>query len=111
MNTHTHPEITGVGFGLAIIGGTVTVVYVVPDTPAYRAGLTPGMIVQKIDDVITEGMQEKDWHQKLRGLVDTKVRLEVTDTTSKRSRVVELNREKFILPAALPKEAVLDYGN
>jgi len=107
MNTQAQPQVIGVGFGLADFGGAVTIVYVVPDTPASRAGLSPGFIVQKIDDVVTKGMEQKDWHQKLRGEVGTSVRLEVTDPANNQTSVVELLRERFVLPAVLPTSAVL----
>jgi len=107
MNTQAQPEIIGVGFGLANIDGTVTIVYVVPGTPASRADLSPGLIVQKIDEVATNGMQEKDWRQKLRGEVGTKVSLVVTTPAKDQTSLVELVRESFILPAELPASAVL----
>lgn len=107
MNTRAQPQVIGVGIGLANFSGAVTIVYVVPDMPASRAGLSPGFIVQKIDDAVTKGMEQKDWHQRLRGDAGASVRLEVTDPASNQTRVVELVRERIVLPAVLPTSAVL----
>ena len=107
MKAPTPPQIIGVGFGLAIIADVVTIVYIVPGTPAFRAGLVPGLIVQTIDGTSTKGMQQKDWHQKLRGEVGTAVTLEVIDVASKQTKVVELVRESFEAPASLPESAML----
>ena len=60
MNTQTQPKIIGLGFGLAIINDAVTIVYVVPGTSASGAGLSPGIIVQKIEGFVTKGI---DWAQ------------------------------------------------
>jgi carboxyl-terminal processing protease len=102
MNAQALPQVIGIGFGLAKLDGAVTIVYVVPNTPASRAGLSAGFIINKIDGAVTVGMQPEDWERKLRGDVGTSVRLELTAPANSQTSVVDLVREKFVLPAVLP---------
>jgi carboxyl-terminal processing protease len=90
--------VIGIGIGLVVEKDGVTIALVLPNTPASRAGLSPGLVVQKIDGITTVGMQSKDWIRQLRGPVGTKVQLEIVDANRGQTNIVVLNREKIILP-------------
>jgi carboxyl-terminal processing protease len=83
---------TGVGLVLAFNKDALTVVLVLPDTPASRAGLSKGLLIQKIDDAETGGMPLKACVEKLRGAAGTKVKLELVDPQHSKTNTVELIR-------------------
>jgi carboxyl-terminal processing protease len=86
---------------LGIEDQRVVIKGVLPNTPAARGGLAPGLVVATIDGIETEGADLGKWLDMIRGQPGTTVRLGVLDRTADRMRTVELVREK--LPA-LPLE-------
>lgn len=91
-------EHTGVGVALALDEktGRLRITKVLPDTPASRAGLSPGLVLEKIDSVTTSGKSLPECLGLLRGEAGTKVRLELIDPERKESTAVELTRQKFL---------------
>ena len=89
-------HVTGVGVALGVETNVVKIMKVFPNTPASKAGLSRGLIVQKIDGVATDGKHLKDWVERLRGAVGTKVKLELVDTAKGMTNKVELTREKIL---------------
>jgi carboxyl-terminal processing protease len=88
--------VTGVGVAIGVQTNVVKIMKVFPNTPASKAGLTPGLIVQKIDGTATDGKHLKNWVEKLRGEVGTKVRLELVDTAKGMTNAIELTRERIM---------------
>jgi S1-C subfamily serine protease len=84
----------GVGLVLGIKDEKITILDVLPNTPASKAGLVPGLVIQKIDGTNTKGMQLEDCAGMIRGPVDTRVKIELVDTANK-AKTVELTREKI----------------
>ena len=85
----------GVGLLLAVHKDALTVIHIVPDSPASRAGLSEGLLVRKIDGVITEGKPLKDCVEMIRGAAGTKVKLELFDSSRNKTNTVELTREEI----------------
>ena len=73
----------------------IEVMQVVSNTPAAKAGLAPGMIVQAIDGIPTASRPLAECVGKMRGPVGTTVRLEVVDRQKDTTNTVELTREEF----------------
>ena len=69
---------------------------VLPNTPASKAGLAPGLVVRKIDGTATDGKLLKECVDMLRGGVGTKVKLELVDTANSKTNTVELTRERIL---------------
>jgi carboxyl-terminal processing protease len=82
---------------------------VLPNTPAARGGLAPGLVVATIDGIETEGADLGRWLDMIRGQPGTTVRLGVLDRTADRMRTFELVREK--LPAPPPDYAPAPAGS
>ena len=90
------PHVDGVGVALAVVDDALRVVRVLPDTPAAKAGLFIGQIVQKIDGTAVDPYDPKTWNRKLRGEAGTKVQVELVDTVQGKPYTVELTRERIM---------------
>ena len=90
------PPITGVGVALGIQAQTLTIMQVLPDSPASRAGLSPGLVVQRIDGVATAGKRLEESVAMLRGPAGSKVKLELIDATATKTNTVELARKRVL---------------
>lgn len=93
---HAQERVTGVGIALGIEHDTLKIMKVLPSTPASRAGLSPGLVVRKIDGTPTGSKLLKDCVDMLRGAVGTKVKLELIDTARSKTNTVELIRERIL---------------
>ena len=94
--SHAPERVTGVGIALGVENHTLKIMKVLPNTPASKAGLAPGLVVQKIDGTVTDGKHLKDYVEMLRGAVGTKVKLELVHTASSKTNTVELVRERIL---------------
>ncbi len=68
---------------------------VLPNTPAAQAGLTSGLIVQKIDGVSTAGKSLAECVALIRGAAGTTVQLELLDPQKNEPKTVVLTRQSF----------------
>jgi carboxyl-terminal processing protease len=68
---------SGVGMEVGIRDNAITVIAPLPDTPAAKAGLVAGDIIEKVDDVSTDGMNVDEVVQRIRGKKGTTVKLMV----------------------------------
>ena len=89
-------EIVGIGAVLRPDNrtGAIQIVNVLPDSPAFQAGLTSGLIIQKVDDIEMAGLGLAKCVSLLRGPAGSKVRLEVIDPEAESTNVVELIRQR-----------------
>jgi len=91
-------EIVGLGFafGLDKKTDTLLVTKVYPQSPASQAGLSAGLLIQKIENVPTAGKTVAECAVLLRANGSPKVRLELVDPERKQTNTVELTRGKFL---------------
>jgi carboxyl-terminal processing protease len=89
-------SVTGVGIALGVENHTLKIMKVLPNTPASKAGLSSGLVVQKIDGTVTDGKHLKNYVDMLRGAAGTKVKLELVDTANSKTNTVELIRERIL---------------
>ena len=82
--------LASIGIDLGIRHQRLEIVHVVPNTPASRAGLLTGLVVQKIDGITTEGKSLYDCAMMIRGAAGSKVALEVVDAWFGHTNTVEL---------------------
>lgn len=89
----------GIGVQIAYIlpRGALLIERVIPDSPAERAGLTPGFCIQEIDGIATRELKQSGCVALLRGAVGTKVRLGIWDAEKKTNLTLELTRQKLVL--------------
>jgi outer membrane murein-binding lipoprotein Lpp len=85
----------GIGIQVSIYHEALTIIHILPDTPAFRAGLTSGIVIQKIDGVPTAGKNALVCAAMIRGVAGTTVKLELVDTEHSKTNTVELTRAEF----------------
>ncbi len=94
-----NPPLVVVGVGLYLGRNQETHKFVVsrifPNSPAEKAGLVPGLILNKVNNVLAEEKKIKELSKLLMGPVGTKVILETIDPNDNTNQV-ELLREEFV---------------
>jgi carboxyl-terminal processing protease len=99
---HTQPSIMGIGVQLGVRDHALQIMGVVPDTPAAKAGLHPGLVIQQIDGTDIVGKPLAVCVAMTRGQVGSKVQLEVIDPAKSETNIVEFTREKIPVPTGTP---------
>ncbi len=91
-------EMVGLGFAFDLDKKTDTlrITKVYPKSSAGQAGLSSGLIIQKINDVPTAGKSSAECFSLLRANGSPKVRLELVNPERKETNTVELTRGKFL---------------
>jgi carboxyl-terminal processing protease len=97
---HVQPSITGIGVLLGVRNHALEIMSVLPDTPAAKAGLHPGLIILQIDGTNIIGTPLAECAAMTRGPIGSKVQLAVIDTAKSETNIVEFTREKFSVPVA-----------
>ena len=88
-------SVTGIGIDLGAHHHKIEIIHVLPNTPASKAGLTAGLVVQKIDGTPTEGKSLYDCAKMIKGAVGSKVTLELVDAAYSKTNSVELIRAEI----------------
>jgi C-terminal processing protease CtpA/Prc len=91
-------EIVGLGFMFDLDQKTDTlrITKVYPKSSAGQAGLSSGLVIQKINGVPTAGKSIAECFGLLRANGSPKVRLELVNRERKETNTVELTRGKFL---------------
>jgi carboxyl-terminal processing protease len=77
MKVQTRGEFGGLGIEVSMENGVVKVVSPIDDTPAARAGLKPGDLITHIDGQPVQGMTLPQAVEKMRGPVNSDIRLTI----------------------------------
>lgn len=77
MQVQTRGEFGGLGIEVTMENGLVKVVTPIDDTPAAKAGLQPGDLIVSLDDQPVMGLTLQEAVEKMRGKVDTKIKIGV----------------------------------
>jgi hypothetical protein len=91
------PEIAGIGAALKIDEGELRIIQVLHGSPAERAGLVAGWIVDKVDGLSMRDTPLVECVQAVRGAAGTKVKLELIDPETNERKTYEVTREKIRL--------------
>ncbi len=91
-------EMVGFGFAFDVDKqtGTLRITTVFPKSPASKAGLLAGMIIQKIENVPTADKTLAECRRLLSENGRPKVRLELVNPERKETNTVEVTRGKFL---------------
>jgi carboxyl-terminal processing protease len=107
MQDETRSEFGGLGIVVSTKDGVLTVVSPMEDSPGFRAGISPGDQILRINGTTTEKMSLQDAINLLRGDPGQKVTLTIFRPSSKETRDYLLQRE--IIKVASVKDAkILD---
>ena len=103
----TNQEYGGVGIYIGTKEGWIEVIAPIYNSPAQRAGLNAGDLIIKIDGESTKGLSVENAVNKMRGVVDTVLELDVLPVGGE-VRHVELVRETIVTPSVL--SSLIDDG-
>jgi carboxyl-terminal processing protease len=95
MQIQTRGEFGGLGIEVTMEDGLVKVVTPIDDTPAAKAGIRAGDIITHIDDEAVQGLTLNQAVEKMRGLVNTKIRLKIVRKGSDVPIDVSLTRDNI----------------
>jgi carboxyl-terminal processing protease len=110
MQVTTRGEFGGLGIEVTMEEGLVKVVTPIDETPAARAGILANDIITHIDDEQVQGLTLNQAVEKMRGPVNTAVRLRVQRKERKEPLEVKLTRETIrIRPVRSRIESDLGY--
>lgn len=77
MQVQTRGEFGGLGIEVTMENGLIKVVTPIDDTPAQRAGLLPNDLITHLDDTPIFGLSLSESVEKMRGPVDSPIRLTI----------------------------------
>src|SRR5271169_5454415 len=77
MQVQTRGEFGGLGIEVTMEDGLIKVVAPIDDTPAAKAGVRGGDIITHLDDEAVQGLTLTQAVDKMRGMVNTKIRLTI----------------------------------
>jgi len=90
----------GIGVQMTVKDGAFQIMGIVADSPAAKAGLHRGLVIQRVDGTDIVGKPLTECVDMMRGPVGSKVQLEVVDPAKGETNTVEITRAKFSLPLA-----------
>ena len=91
-------EFTGVGIEISKQKGVLTVASLLPDTPAYKAGLDAGDVIEIVDGIATKDMSLHCAVQKITGPKGTPVTLTVKRAETDKRDEITIVRDRIIVP-------------
>jgi carboxyl-terminal processing protease len=103
MRLTTKGEFGGLGFVIQMREGNLTVVRVLPQTPAYRAGIKKDDVIRKIGEESTVNMDLNEAVNKLRGPVGSKVTITVDRKALEKPMVLTLARDMISIESVQSK--------
>ena len=77
MQVQTRGEFGGLGIEVTMEDGLIKVVSPIDDTPASKAGILANDIITKLDDEAVQGLTLNQAVEKMRGPVNTKIKLKI----------------------------------
>ena len=93
MQVQTRGEFGGLGIEVTMEDGLVKVVTPIDDTPAAKAGIRAGDIITHLDDEAVQGLTLNQAVEKMRGPVNTKIKLKILRKGVDKPLDIAINRE------------------
>jgi carboxyl-terminal processing protease len=91
-------EFTGIGIEISKQKGLLTVVSLLPDTPAYRSGLDAGDVIEAVDGVQTKDMTLICAVRRITGPAGTNVKLTVRCPGEDKTQDITITRARITVP-------------
>ena len=92
-------EFTGIGVEISKRTGELAVASLLPDTPAYKAGLDAGDVIEAVDGIKTKDMSLPCAVSKITGPKGTKVKLSIRRVSTKKTEEIIITRDRIIIPS------------
>jgi WD40 repeat protein len=93
MHGHTEGEFGGLGIRIKLEDGLIKVVNPIEDSPAARAGVLSGDIITAIDDAPTQGLTLNEAVEKMRGPINSSVKLRIVRGAEKEAKELTIVRD------------------
>ena len=93
MQVQTRGEFGGLGIEVTMEDGLVKVVAPIDDTPAAKAGIRANDVITHLDDEAVQGMTLNQAVEKMRGPVNTKIRLRIMRKGAEKPIEVAITRD------------------
>jgi carboxyl-terminal processing protease len=93
MQESTHGEFGGLGLEVTMEDGIIKVVAAMEGSPAAKAGILSGDLITSIDDKSVKGLTLEDAANKMKGAIDSKVRLKIIRKGAERPIELSVARE------------------
>jgi carboxyl-terminal processing protease len=91
-------EFSGIGIEISKPRGLLTIASLLPDTPAYRAGLDAGDVIEGVDGVPTKDMSLMCAVKKITGPKGTTVMLAIKRPTEEKAEEITITRDRIVVP-------------
>jgi carboxyl-terminal processing protease len=95
MQVQTRGEFGGLGIEVTMEDGLIKVVSPIDDTPASKAGILANDIISNLDDEPVQGLTLNQAVEKMRGPVNTKIRLKIIRKGQDKPLEVTLTRDNI----------------
>src|SRR3974377_1631430 len=93
MQVQTHGEFGGLGIEVTMEDGLVKVVAPIDETPAAKSGIRAGDVITHIDDEAVQGLTLNQAVEKMRGPVNTKIKLKILRKGADKPVEVSITRD------------------
>lgn len=84
VNDELEGSFSGIGISFMVMSDTIHIIEVISGGPSEKVGLLPGDRIVAINDTSCIGIKDEDVKKQLRGVKDTKVKLGIKRSTSKK---------------------------
>ncbi|MGN0207154.1 MAG: S41 family peptidase [Muribaculaceae bacterium] len=84
VNDELEGSFSGIGISFMVMSDTIRIIEVISGGPSEKVGLLPGDRIVAINDTSCIGIKDEDVKKQLRGVKDTKVKLGIKRSTSKK---------------------------
>ena len=84
VNDELEGNFSGIGISFMVMSDTIRIIEVISGGPSEKVGLLPGDRIVAINDTSCIGIKDEDVKKQLRGIKDTKVKLGIKRSTSKK---------------------------
>ena len=91
-------EFSGIGVEISKPAGLLTIASLLPDTPAYKAGLDAGDVIEAVDGVQTKDMSLTCAVHKITGQKGTKVTLTIRRPGQEQTKDIVITRGVIVVP-------------
>ena len=103
MQVQTRGEFGGLGIEVTMEDGLIKVVSPIDDTPASRAGILANDIITNLDDEAVQGLTLNQAVDKMRGPINTKIKLKIVRKGQDKPIEVTLTRDNIRVRAVRAK--------
>jgi carboxyl-terminal processing protease len=104
MDIDMRGQFGGLGIEVTMEDGALKVVTPIDDTPAAKAGIMTNDLIREIDGEAVQGLSLNQAVEKMRGLINTNVKLKIERPNRKEPLEFTLTRSNIVVPAVRSRQ-------